>query len=253
MKIVIDSDYKSFEPFILSVSQGEYHPEKVFCNHRNTVELVKVADVSWVVKKFKRPTLANCVIYTWFRKNKAVRAWENAQLFKEKGLETARPVAYIIKKKFGFLHTAFFISEYLPYPTIDKVYSDCKTDEERSQLERDFVLFTYHLHQLDIVHRDYNEGNILVHREPDGFHYAMIDINRLWLKKNPSQKRCLKSIGMLKMDINQMSRFLNQYASLQGFDPEECMCDVLRSRQLHRVRSKIKHTLESCIGIKSRR
>jgi len=253
MKIVVDPDFMSIVSFIHSIPQGDYHREKVFCDHRNTVELVKVGDKSLVIKKFKRPTLANCVIYTWFRKNKAERAWENAELFLKKGLETARPVAYIVKNKFGFLHTAYFISEYLPYPTIDRVHAACKTDEERRLLESEFARFTVHLHQLGIVHRDYNEGNILVHKEQDGFHFALIDINRLWLNKKPSLKRYMLSMGMLDMDVKQMSFILSQYADLQGYDPEDCVYYVLLSRHMHSFRSKIKHAFKKCFGVKSHR
>jgi len=214
---------------------------------------VNVDGVSLVVKRFKRPTLANCIIYTLFRKNKAVRAWDNANLFLEKGLETAHPVAYIVKKKNGFFHTAYFISEYLPYPTIDKVLANCKTEDERRLLEADFVHYTAHLHQMGIVHRDYNEGNILVHKESDGFHFALVDINRLWLNKRPSLKRYMHSIGMLDMDVKRMGFILSQYAELQNYDPEECVYYLLLSRHMHSMQSKIKHAFKNCLGIKSYR
>ena len=105
MKVVIAPAYHHLESFISAIPQGDYPCEKVFRDRRNLVELVRVGDLLLVVKKFKRPTLANCVIYTWFRKNKAQRAWENAYLFKKLNLETAEPVATIIRRKFGFFQS----------------------------------------------------------------------------------------------------------------------------------------------------
>ena len=41
-----------------------------------------------LIKKYKRPALINCLIYTWFRKSKAQRAFEYAELFLQRGIES---------------------------------------------------------------------------------------------------------------------------------------------------------------------
>ena len=74
----------------------EYEREEVYCNRRNTVERVRLGDKDFVIKKYKRPALINCLIYTWFRKSKAQRAFEYAELFSATGNNRhAPPVAYI--------------------------------------------------------------------------------------------------------------------------------------------------------------
>ena len=102
MKVHIHPHYAAYESYIRAIPSEEYEREEVYCNRRNTVERVRFGDKDFVIKKYKRPALINCLIYTWFRKSKAQRAFEYAELFLQRGIETAPPVAYIEIKKNGF-------------------------------------------------------------------------------------------------------------------------------------------------------
>ena len=95
MKVHIHPHYAAYESYIRAIPSEEYEREEVYCNRRNTVERVRFGDKDFVIKKYKRPALINCLIYTWFRKSKAQRAFEYAELFLQRGIETAPPVAYI--------------------------------------------------------------------------------------------------------------------------------------------------------------
>ena len=247
MKVVISPVYQHLEPFIASIPQGDYPCEKVFRERRNRVELVRVGEQRFVIKRFKRPTIANCIIYTWFRKNKAQRAWENAYLFKKNGLETAEPVAMIVRKKYGFFHTAWFISEYLPYPDLEEAYQACETNEEKEALINAFVAYTLHLHEIGIIHRDYNRKNILVHKEADGYHFAMIDINRLWLKQDPDVPLSMRSLLMLKMNDEVKEMLLPKYAQGRGFSVEECQRSLDKIEHYNAFRHRVKAALKRLI------
>ena len=136
MKVHIHPHYAAYESYIRAIPSEEYEREEVYCNRRNTVERVRFGDKDFVIKKYKRPALINCLIYTWFRKSKAQRAFEYAELFLQRGIETAPPVAYIEIKKNGFFHTGYFISEYLPYDKNmnnyrKKVVADNEEGEEK--------------------------------------------------------------------------------------------------------------------------
>ena len=93
MKVHIHPHYAAYESYIRAIPSEEYEREEVYCNRRNTVERVRFGDKDFVIKKYKRPALINCLIYTWFRKSKAQRAFEYAELFLQRGIETAPPVA----------------------------------------------------------------------------------------------------------------------------------------------------------------
>ena len=109
MKVHIHPHYAAYESYIRAIPSEEYEREEVYCNRRNTVERVRFGDKDFVIKKYKRPALINCLIYTWFRKSKAQRAFEYAELFLQRGIETAPPVAYIeIKKKWFLPHRILY-------------------------------------------------------------------------------------------------------------------------------------------------
>lgn len=90
---LINSEYRSLMNFITGVPQHNYETDKVFCNRRNIVEKVSVGGCDYVIKRFKRPTWVNCFIYTFFRKNKARRAYEYAIILDRMGIDTPKPVA----------------------------------------------------------------------------------------------------------------------------------------------------------------
>ena len=85
MKVHIHPHYAAYESYIRAIPSEEYEREEVYCNRRNTVERVRFGDKDFVIKKYKRPALINCLIYTWFRKSKAQRAFEYAELFLQRG------------------------------------------------------------------------------------------------------------------------------------------------------------------------
>jgi len=253
MKVIIAPKYQSYKDFIHRIPFENYPHVKMFCNHRNKVELVCIEGQYFVIKKYKRPTIANCIIYTWFRKNKAKKAWENAYLLQQFGLETASPVAYIVHNKWGFFHTAWFISEYLPYLTIDETFENNCKKEEKERLINDFINYTLRLHALKIVHRDYNRGNILVHREADGYHFALVDINRLLIDCPLNVKKSMKSLLALKMDWNKWLELLPKYAEGRGFKIEDCIFYISIYEHYHAVRSKIKHGFKQLVGLELKR
>lgn len=101
-----------------------------FCNKRNVVERVKVGEDIIVIKRYKRPTIANCIVYTFFRKNKARRSFEYAKRLLKIGIDTAKPIAYIELNSYGFFHTGYYISEWLLYTPLQKIFAETKEKEK---------------------------------------------------------------------------------------------------------------------------
>lgn len=61
----INRKYKQLENEIRQIPNGNYQVERTFCNHRNTVQLVCIQGEKFVIKRYKRPTIANYFIYTF--------------------------------------------------------------------------------------------------------------------------------------------------------------------------------------------
>ena len=230
MKIVINPKYCYLTDFIHSLPDKNPVAEEVFQKERNHVYKVTVEDTPLVVKKYKWPTLANCVIYTWFRMGKAERSYKYAFRLKEMGFETAGPVAYIILKKYGFLHTCYFVSEFLPYPLL----STCVNYDRQILLNlvNDFAEYTYHLHKSGIVHNDYNLSNIMFRKEDGKYRFAIIDLNRIVFEYKFNKKHIdgLKGVGL---PLPLLSIFIERYTRLAVLNTEIFFGSLLLKRGIH--------------------
>lgn len=247
MKIVVHSKYEAYRKFIELIPSGNYTVEKVFCNHRNVVELVACGEERFVIKRFKQPTWFNRFVYTFFRKTKAQRAFENAGLLLSKGIGTAEPVAWITEKHFGLFQTGWFVSQYLPYPALDAVLPTL-SEEELALLSDNLVKFTRRMYQQSIINGDYNQGNILVRREADGYHFALVDINRLRQGK-PSLNEEMNALVQLGVTGKDMGTVIPYYAEENHHDVEKSMFLFLWNKLRLDRRNKMKKKLKKFLHI----
>ena len=245
MKVHIHPHYAAYESYIRAIPSEEYEREEVYCNRRNTVERVRFGDKDFVIKKYKRTALINCLIYTWFRKSKAQRAFEYAELFLQRGIETAPPVAYIEIKKNGFFHTGYFISEYLPYPLVTDMFGTEMEEEEKKRLRHDLVDFTLQLHLNKVLPLDYNPKNIFYRKTNGKYHFALIDINRLKLGKVPGIRMSMNAFSQLGIPADDFMKIIPLYAEQRGFDIEECIFFTLFSRLKWRKQRQFKNFVKS--------
>ena len=164
-----------------------------------------------------------------------MRAYENAEILLKKGFDTAHPIAYLVFRKFGFYHTGYFISTYIPYPTLDEILRD-NDESVRKEWELAFVDYTIRLHQAGIIHRDYNARNLIVHKEGSQYNFAMIDINQLTFGK-VTPRAAMVSLELFRQDIPHLEDLIPSYAKGMGFNPEECL-KLLRQSQERRARRR---------------
>lgn len=246
MKVHIHPDYLKHKSFIRNIPSGNYEVEEVYCNKRNTVERVRIGDSFFVVKRYKRPTLANCVIYTWFRKSKARRSFEYAERLLKEGVATAEPIAYIEIKKHGFFHTGYFISEFIPHPTLNKI--EDLSQEDLDLAKGDFIQFTANLHKRNIIPLDYNKGNIFFYKEGEHFNFALVDINRILFKKT-TLKIQVKAFEQLGLCLNTDIDALLAYAKIQNYDLEDVLWETLINRKEGRIKKALKKALKKTIKL----
>ena len=121
VKTVVHPDYAYLEDFVRRLPQEEFPIDHVFCDRRNTVVATHEQGIPMVVKKYARPTVFNCFIYTFFRPTKAKRAYRYAMRLERCGVETAAPIGYVHVYRWGIFHTGYFLCRYLPYPTLASI------------------------------------------------------------------------------------------------------------------------------------
>jgi hypothetical protein len=249
MKIHIHPDYSYLEEELKRVVSGNYTVEKTYCKRRNIVEKIILAGKPFVVKTFKRPTLANCFIYTFFRKSKARRAYEYALMLLEKGVKTPFPVAYIEVKKRGFFHTGYLITEYFDAPTLSQIEPGQFSQEELSKLGSSFISFTVSLQEKRILPLDYNPGNIFYfYDEKSGeYDFALTDINRMRFGWVPLTRSIMRSFEQFGVSTEHLYNFLLRYSIERGVDLHFCMYQFLSFRIRKKIRRFVKGKLKAKI------
>ncbi len=247
MKIKVHPEYEHLRTYIEGIPRDEYPFEEVYCHRRNVVARITLCDKDFVVKKFKRPTLLNCLVYTLFRKSKARRAYENALLLLEKGVKTPFPVAYIEVKRYGFFHTGYFISEYMNLPTLAEAKSrGAEHNETGKRMGYDLILFTIDLQNKKVLPLDYNPSNIFYHFNEDSGHYefALTDINRMRFGSFSWNRDTMRSFEQFGISTKDIYAFLKEYSSEKGVDVEFCMYQFLSFRLRKRFKKLLKNRVK---------
>ncbi|MBQ8050624.1 MAG: hypothetical protein IJ197_03495 [Bacteroidaceae bacterium] len=211
MKIVINPKYEALRADIERMPAEGVRPTHTFCNHRNLVAVCPLGDLRVVVKRYKRPTLANCVIYTLFRKNKAQRAYENARRLLSEDIPTPEPIAYIVERRYGFVHTCWFVSEYLPWPTLGHLDQTLASPQARTSLWQSYMQLAHEMHRRHMLLRDNNSGNYLVSPDQPG-RFALVDINRLQFGRRPSKHDLVIFFQQLGLPLERIMDYLPLYA-----------------------------------------
>lgn len=215
MKIVVNPDYDNFHDYMMRLPEAQNHDvKKTFCNHRNTVDLRTVNGIDIVVKRYKRPTLFNCVVYTFFRKNKGQNAYENSLRLKELGVNVPDPIGYLVQKKYGFVHTVYFVCRYIPMTSVREHFSD---GERIGSLEKDLFHYYLHLGDLGVEHRDFNLSNILAEYNAGKYEFALIDINRMTFHNRNHQMVCdVNNAVSMRLDRGILDKFFDAYSQERG-------------------------------------
>lgn len=221
IEIVVKPEYAYLGSFIESLPEDKFVCDEVLRDSRNRLCKVTVDNTTMVIKRFKKPNLFNRVVYSFFRKTKARRAYEYADRLFEMGIETAKPIAYIEIKKGGLFHTGYFVSEYLSHPLLSSI-DEMEDSDLVYDLLKEFTEFTVDLHRKGVKHNDYNLTNVLYFKkEGDVRHrFALIDINRMRFRKELTRKQALKQLTALNMRLPRLVMVAEGYAQAKGWNTQ---------------------------------
>ena len=222
MKIVVDEKYQHLTDEIGRLPQRMDGGEgEVVYDSRNRVVRFAVDGMSLMVKRFKRVNAVQQVVYTFFRKTKAERAFLFATEFLKRGIDTPQPVAYMEKRHHGLFTTGYFVSLETSGTETSLLLREVQ-DYPRDLAEavaRQVVL----MHSKGILHGDLNLSNFLVTSSPSAlYHFTMIDTNRShFCDGYPSDDECLKNMVRLTHRRDLYEDLVRRYALLRGWDADE--------------------------------
>ena len=93
MKITVNPGMEHLRQFVRQLPELFPASGEVLHDGRNQIRAFDIGGERLVVKRYKRPSAFNAVMYSFFRKSKARRAYEHALRLRELGIDTPEPVA----------------------------------------------------------------------------------------------------------------------------------------------------------------
>ncbi len=217
--------------------------------NRNILRKVAHKGRMYNIKSFHIPSFFNRIVYTFFRKSKALRSYEHALILKEKGVGTPAPIALLTEKLGGLLSRSYYVCEQLPddYQEIRYCYRGPLAGNEETLTA--FAKFTAKLHDKGIYHTDYSPGNILFcHDEETGIYdFQLVDINRMKFCEVSMEKGCKNWARLFECD--EIYEFVaRQYAKARGFDEDTCVALIMKAQRDFNNRKVRKRKLKKLIG-----
>ena len=217
MKFVIHPDFsekahrlhqciKNFE------SEGEFLGEPA----RNSIKIFNVDGMQVNIKSFRIPILINGLIYGMFRKSKAQRSYEYALRLLEKGIGTPKPIAYF-ENKTSVLKDSYYISEQLD---ADLTFRELTTNlayPEHEIILRQFMAFTFKLHENGIEFLDNTPGNTLIKKTGDKqYEFFLVDLNRMKFHQSMTFEQRIINMRKLTKSPELIAVMSDAYAALCG-------------------------------------
>jgi len=190
---------------------------RIIYDKRNIIKIVEFENKKYVIKSFKTPHLLNKIVYRFFRTSKARRSYENSIKLQNLHINTPNPIGYVeFISKISF-DKSFYISEFYNFDfEIRAVLADDKF-EDRDNILREFINFTYKLHQKKIYHIDYSAGNILIKKIDNSYIFSLVDVNRMKFIELDIDLR-MKNLAKLTFDKRDNDYMIEEYSKLSKID-----------------------------------
>lgn len=194
---------------------------------RNKIKLFEVDGKTINIKSFKIPNLINKVAYKYFRKSKARRSFEYANILLENGIGTPEPIAYFENSNLGGLKDSYYVSEHLECDLTYRELVEIPDYPDRDTILRQFTRFSYELHQKGIEFMDHSPGNTLIKKTDSGdYDFFLVDLNRMQFHESMPFDVRMKNLCRLTPYKEMVAVMSNEYAKVSG-EPEGLIFETL--------------------------
>lgn len=228
LKTVVADDFKSHADFISALpdafadGQGE-----IIYDQRNQIRRFTDRGQVFVVKRYKPVNALQRVVYTFFRKTKAARAYLFAQEFRRRGIDTPREVAYIETGSGRLFLTGYFVSLEAPGTELHLLLREVKDFSHELADATARQILTMHSH--GVLHGDLNLSNFLCTEHDGQYHFTMIDINRSHFTDGmPDDETCLQNMVRTTHRRDLYEYLVRSYARLRQWDEQQTADRALR-------------------------
>ena len=214
----INSNFNSIKELILEHilqfnSSGKYFVQ----GQRNAIKLFEIDDITLNIKSFKKPNLINKIVYRYFRKSKARRSFEYASKLMDLGIGTPKPIAYLENFDFIGLNDSYYVCEHLENVFEFRALVQNTDFNQRESILRQFVGFSYQMHQKGVEFLDHSPGNTLIKDNNDGtYSFYLVDLNRMKFHESIDFQTRMKNLSHLTPQKEMIVIMANEYAKLSG-------------------------------------
>ncbi len=243
-KYIINPKFNNFKDSLLNIQDIFNNSDESIHKARNELKIIDLNGIKCVVKSFKVPHFINRVAYSFFRDGKAKKSYINAIKLMELDVNTPEPIGIIEFFSAGLLNESYFISIYEPYDfTIREVFHH-KVDEH-TEILKQFVKFTYDIHQKGVWHVDYSLGNILITKqENNSYRFSLVDINRMEFKDIASLEGLKNFNKFWAKDENDLLIIAKEYAQLAKVDENKAINIVKNEAKSLEAKVNLKRKLK---------
>lgn len=180
---------------------------------RNKIKLFSLDDKTVNIKSFKIPNLINKVAYRYFRKSKARRSFEFATILLEKGIGTPQPIAFLENFNLIGLKDSYYASEHLITELTYRELVEIPDYPDHNNILRQFVKFTFDLHEKGVEFLDHSPGNTLIKKIDDSkYEFFLVDLNRMNFHNAMSFEQRMNNFSRLTPKKEMIEVMSNEYS-----------------------------------------
>jgi len=218
---------------------------------RNRIKLFQLQNSTVNVKSFKIPNIINKLVYRFFRKSKAQRSYEFANILLQKGIGTPQPIAFYENRNAFSLQDSYYMSEQLAADLTYRQLIEVPDYPEHEIILRQFTQFTYKLHELGIEFLDHTPGNTLIKKiGPQQYEFFLVDLNRMNFHSSMSFKQRVINMAKLTPERHLVETMSDEYAKLYGKSYNEVFSLMVKHTQYFSNRFHRKRALKRKLGLR---
>jgi len=225
MKLVVHPEYDRLNSWIKEIPSFFSAQGETIHKGRNELKIFDTDFGKIAVKSFKIPHIINRFAYTFLRLSKAERSYAYSLEIRKRGFETPHPIAYIELSKTGLLSESYYVSTYSDYLVMKNFYFGKQLTAEDTCILKAFARFTARLHEKEIYHTDYSNGNILYKLEGENVFFILVDVNRVQFRK-VTEKMAYKAFHRLYFSIEMLEIVAREYALYRQMDVEKSIVEI---------------------------
>lgn len=229
MKFTINPFLEIADKEIISIANN-FNSEGILFGDgkRNKIKIFEIEGKNINIKSFKIPHLINKIAYRYFRKSKARRSYEYATVLLEKGIGTPKPIAYFENYNSIGLKDSYYVSEHLQCDLTFRELVDIPDLHDHENILRQFVRFSFDLHEKGIEFLDHSPGNTLIKKNAkENYDFFLVDLNRMNFHDNMYFNLRMRNLSHLTSDKQMIAIMSNEYAKHYTVQTEELIFEKI--------------------------